>query len=168
MRKIKETLRQIVLLQPVIKYGFIVPNIIDTIRRSQRKMFIRWKGRYAYLERRYTGKDGKVKSQSKYLGQNHLLKLEKMATAGEISEYEFKKLANCTPEGILKITRNGTLTLYDEVSCLLRNHKIAIFFNDTWLSGIIAKDEYGWYLKDDNGNITGLRPGTMARIINRV
>lgn len=49
-------------------------------------MFIRWKGQYAYLEHRYTGEDGKVKSRSRYLGQNPLLALEKMVTAGEISE----------------------------------------------------------------------------------
>ena len=128
-------------------------------------MFIRWKGRYAYLERRYTGKDGKVKSQSKYLGQNHLLTLKKMATADEISEYELNKLASCTPEGILKITRVGALTLRDEASCLLRDHRIAIFYYGSWIPGVVGKDEYGWYLKDDNGNITGLRPGTMARLI---
>ena len=128
-------------------------------------MFIRWKGRYAYLEQRYTGKDGKVKSQSKYLGQNHLLALKNMVATGEISDYEFKKLANCAPEGILKTTRFGALTLCDEVSCLLKNHKVAIFFNGSWLPGIVDKDEYGWYLKDVKGNTTGLRPGTMARLI---
>jgi len=68
-------------------------------------MFIRWKGKYAYLEQRYTGKDGKVRSQSKYLGQNCLLTLEKMVTTGEISECDFKKLAACAPEGILKATK---------------------------------------------------------------
>lgn len=128
-------------------------------------MFIRWKGRYAYLEQRYTGKDGKVKSQSKYLGQNHMLMLEKMSAAGEISEHEFKKLAGCAPEGILKITRGGALTIYDEASCLLRNHRIAIFFNDSWLPGLVVKDEHGWFLRDDNDNIIGLRPGIKARLI---
>ena len=56
-------------------------------------MFIRWKGKYAYLEQRYKGKDGKVGSKSKYLGENFLLALEMMVAAGEISEHEFKKLA---------------------------------------------------------------------------
>jgi hypothetical protein len=128
-------------------------------------MFIRWKGKYAYLERRYTGKDGKVKSQSKYLGQNCLLTLEKMVTIGEISKYEFKKLAACTPEGILKATNSGAITISNEDSCLLRNHRIAIFFNDSWLTGIVAKDEHGWYLKDDNSNEVGLRPGIRVRVI---
>ena len=128
-------------------------------------MFIRWKGRYAYLERRYTGKDGKVKSQSKYLGQNYLIMLEKMMAVGEISEYEFKKLAGYAPEGTLKTTRSGALTISDEASCLLKNHRIAIFFNNSWQLGLVAKDEYGWYLKDENGNKVGLHPGTKVRLI---
>ncbi|MDF9406755.1 hypothetical protein L7E55_00010 [Pelotomaculum isophthalicicum JI] len=128
-------------------------------------MFIRWKGRYAYLERRYKDNNGKVKSQSKYLGQNHLLTLEKMVTASEISEHDFKMLAGCAPEGILKATKDGALTIYDEASCLLRNHRIAIFFNGSWLPGLVVKDEHGWYLKDDSGNIIGLRPGTRIRLI---
>lgn len=128
-------------------------------------MFIRWKGQYAYLERRYTGKDGKVKSQSKYLGQNHLLMLEKMVTTGELSEYEFKKLVSYIPEGVLKITMSGTLTIYDEVSCLLKNHRIAIFFNGSWLPGLVDKDEHGWYLKDDTGNKVGLCPGIKVRLL---
>jgi hypothetical protein len=128
-------------------------------------MFIRWKGRYAYLERRYTGKNGKVKSQSKYLGQNYLTMLDKMMAAGEISEYEFKKLASYAPEGTLKTTRSGALTISGEASCLLRNHRIAVFFNNSWLPGLVAKDEHGWYLKDDNGNKVGLRPGIRVRLI---
>ncbi len=128
-------------------------------------MFIRWKGRYAYLEQRYTGKDGKVKSHSKYLGQNHLLMLEKMVAAGELSEHEFKKLVSYIPEGILKTTMSGALTIYDEASCLLRNHKIAIFFHESWLSGLVAKDEHGWYLKDDKNNKIGLRPGIKVRLL---
>jgi hypothetical protein len=128
-------------------------------------LFIRWKGRYAYLERRYIGKDGKVKSQSKYLGQNYLVMLEKMVAAGEISDYEFKKLAGYALEGILKITRSSALTITDEASCLLRNHRIAVFFNGNWLPGLVAKDEHGWYIKDDIGNKVGLHPGTRARLI---
>jgi hypothetical protein len=41
------------------------------------------------LENRYIGDAGKVKSQSKYLGQNHLVALEKMVDAGEISKSQF-------------------------------------------------------------------------------
>ncbi len=128
-------------------------------------MFIRWKGRYAYLEQRYTGKDGKVKSQSKYLGRNPLPMLEKMVATDTLSKHEFKKLVSYIPEGILKKTMNGTLTIYDEVSCLLRNHKIAIFFHGSWLTGLVAKDEHGWYLKDDKDNKIGLRPGIKVRLL---
>ena len=128
-------------------------------------MFIRWKGKYAYLEQRYKGKDGKVGSKSKYLGENFLLALEMMVAAGEISEHEFKKLAAHSPEGILKTTKGGALTIYDELSCLLKGHRIAILFNDSWLTGTVAKDEHGWYLKDDNGKEVGLRPGVRTRLI---
>ncbi len=127
-------------------------------------MFIRWKGRYAYLEKRYTDGDGKVRSQSKYLGQNYLPALKKMVAAGELSEYELKKLVSYIPEGILKITMSGALTIHDEVTCLLRNHKIAVFFNGNWLPGLLDKDEHGWYLKDDENNKVGLRPGIKARL----
>jgi len=128
-------------------------------------MFIRWKGRYAYLENRYTGEDGKVKSQSKYLGQNHLVALEKMLDAGEISKSQFRKLISCEPEGVLKPTKNGYLTINCEASCLLKNSKIAIFFNGKWLPGTVARDEREWYLKDDGGNVVGLCPGTRVRIL---
>lgn len=128
-------------------------------------MFIRWKGRYAYLENRYIGDDGKVKSQSKYLGQNHLVALEKMVDAGEISKSQFNKLVSFEPEGILKPTKNGYLTMNCEASCLLKNSKIAIFFNEKWLSGVVTRDERGWYLKDDGGNLVGLCPGIRARLL---
>jgi hypothetical protein len=74
-------------------------------------------------------------------------------------------LATCTPEGILKTTKSGALTISNEVSCLLRSHRIAIFFNDSWIPGLVAKDEHGWYLEDDNGNEVGLRPGIRVRLI---
>ena len=128
-------------------------------------MFIRWKGRYAYLENRYTGEDGKVKSQSKYLGQNHLLALEKMMEAGEISKSQFNKLVRFEPEGIIKPTKDGYLTLNCEASCLLKNSKIAIFFNGKWLPGVVAGDDRGWHLKDDGGNIVGLCPGLRIRLL---
>ena len=41
-------------------------------------MFIRWKGKYAYLEQRYLGNEGKVKSKTRYLGKNPLEVLKKM------------------------------------------------------------------------------------------
>jgi hypothetical protein len=128
-------------------------------------MFIRWKGRYAYLENRYTGENGKVKSQSKYLGQNHLVALEKMLDAGEISKSQFNKLIIFEQEGILKPTQHGYLTINCEASCLLKNSRIAIFFNGKWLSGIVARDERAWYLKDAGDNIVGLCPGMRVRIL---
>jgi hypothetical protein len=128
-------------------------------------MFIRWKGRYAYLENRYTGEDGKVKSQSRYLGQNYLVALEKMLDSGEISKCQFKKLISYEPEGVLKPTGHGYLTINCESSCLLKNSRIAIFFNGKWLPGTVERDERDWYLKDDSGNIVGLRPGIRVRIL---
>lgn len=128
-------------------------------------MFIRWKGRYAYLENRYTGQDGKVKSQSKYLGQNHLVALEKMLKAGEISKSQFNKLVSSEPEGIIKPTKDGYLTLNCEASCLLKNSKIALFFNGKWLPGVVARDDRGWYLKDDSDSIVGLCPGSRIRLL---
>ncbi|NLI11657.1 hypothetical protein [Pelotomaculum propionicicum] len=126
-------------------------------------MFIRWKGRYAYLEHRYIAEDGKVKSRSRYLGQNHLAALAKMLAAGEISKNEFKKLAGYVTEGILNLTKDRGLGIGNDIFRLFENHKIGIFFNDRWLSGVVAKDEYGWRLKDDGGNIVGLCPGIRAR-----
>lgn len=128
-------------------------------------MFIRWKGWYAYLENRYTGEDGKVKSQSRYLGQNHLVALEKMVGAGEISKSQFKKLVSYEPEGFLKPTKDGYLSIKCEASCLLKNSRIAIFFNGKWLPGVVARDKRGWYLKDDGGNIVGLCPGLRVRLL---
>jgi len=128
-----------------------------------RKMFIRWKGRYAYLEYRYTAEDGKVKSRSKYLGQNHLAKLMMMLAAGEISKYDFKKLNSYVTEGKLNLTKDNGLGIGNDIFRLFENHKIDIFFNDRWLSGVVVKDEYGWRLKDDSDNIVGLCPGIRAR-----
>lgn len=126
-------------------------------------MFIRWKGRYAYLEHRYIAEDGKVKSRSRYLGQNHLAALEKMLAAGEISKNEFKQLAGYVSEGKLNLTKDGGLGIGNDTFRLFENHKIGIFFNDRWLSGVVAKNELGWHLKDNGGNIIGLCPGIRAR-----
>ncbi|MDF9410101.1 hypothetical protein L7E55_17495 [Pelotomaculum isophthalicicum JI] len=126
-------------------------------------MFIRWKGRYAYLEHRYIAEDGKVKSRSRYLGQNHLEALTKMLAAGEISQNDFKKLTGYITEGKLNLTKDRGLGIGNDIFRLFENHKIDIFFNDRWLSGVVAKDEYGWRLKDDGDNIVGLCPGIRAR-----
>jgi hypothetical protein len=74
-------------------------------------------------------------------------------------------LVSFEPEGILKPTKNGYLTMNCEASCLLKNSKIAIFFNGKWLFGVVTRDERGWYLKDDGGNLVGLCPGIRARLL---
>jgi hypothetical protein len=51
----------------------------------------------------------------------------------------------------------------NDIFRLFENHKIDIFFNDRWLSGVVVKDAYGWRLKDDSDNIIGLCPGIRAR-----
>jgi len=126
-------------------------------------MFIRWKGRYAYLERRFKDKDGKVISRSRYLGQNHLTALEKMVADGEINENEFKLLVGFEPEGILKPTGDGGLGIRCGTFGLLPNTRIAVFFNGKWLQGTVVRDNYGWFLKDENGHKVGLCPGVKAR-----
>ena len=88
-----------------------------------------------------------------------------MLDAGEISKSQFKKLVNYEPEGILKPTSHGYLTINCEASCLLKNSRVAIFFNGKWLPGTVARDEREWYLKDDGGNVVGLCPGTRVRIL---
>ncbi|KJS03682.1 MAG: hypothetical protein VR68_00830 [Peptococcaceae bacterium BRH_c4a] len=88
-----------------------------------------------------------------------------MLDAGEISKSQFKKLVNYEPEGILKPTSHGYLTINCEASCLLKNSRVAIFFNGKWLSGIVARDEREWYLEDDGGNIVGLCPGIRVRVL---
>ncbi|MDD2235312.1 MAG: hypothetical protein PHV03_10550 [Desulfitobacteriaceae bacterium] len=125
-------------------------------------MFIRWKGRYAYLERRYL-LDGKVKSTSRYLGQNPLAALEKMVDASEIDRQEFNKLACYELEGILKPTEDGGLGIQSNSCGFLGNHKLAVFFSGNWLPGIVVKDKSSWFLKDDSGNIIGLCPGMKVR-----
>jgi len=128
-------------------------------------VFIRWKGQYAYLERRFKGRDGKVVSRSRYLGQNHLTALEKMLADGEISENEFRLLVSFDPEGLLKQTADGGLGINCSTFGLLPNARIAVFFNGKWLQGTVARDEYGWFLKDKNGGKVGLCPGVRARQI---
>ena len=41
---------------------------------------------------------------------------------------------------------------------------MTIFFGEQWLYGQIDKDEDGWHLVDENGNIVGLRSGIKARL----
>lgn len=106
-----------------------------------------------------------MKSRSRYLGQNHLAALEKLLAAGEISKIDFKQLAGYVSEGKLNITIDGGFGIGNNTFRLFENHKIDIFFNNRWLSGVVSKDEYGWHLKDDDGNIIGLRPGIKARQI---
>ena len=122
-------------------------------------MFIRWKGRYAYLEQRYLD-HGKVKSRSKYLGQNPLQALAKMFVAGEI-DHAYEKIVRWEPEGILQLTFDGGLNFSIG---FLKGAKIGIFFGDQWFYGLVDKDEHGWHLVDESGNIVGLRPGMKARL----
>jgi len=46
----------------------------------------------------------------------------------------------------------------------LRGARIGLFFGEQWLYGQIDKDEHGWHLVDENGNIVGLRSGIKARL----
>lgn len=66
-------------------------------------MFIRWKGRYAYLEQRYLDY-GKVKCRSQYLGQNPFNALAKMFSTGEIDRRTYERIVKWKPEGILQPT----------------------------------------------------------------
>jgi hypothetical protein len=77
-------------------------------------MFIRWKGKYAYLERRYLGNEGKVKSQARYLGQNPLEVLKEMLAAGQIEKQEYEKILQYELDGVLKPTADGSLGIADD------------------------------------------------------
>lgn len=125
-------------------------------------MFIRWKGRYAYLEQRYLD-HGKVRCRSKYLGQNPLQALAKMFAAGEI-DHAYEKIVRWEPEGILQSTFDGGLNFSSGTFGFLKGVKIGIFFGDQWVYGRVDKDEHGWHLGDKSGNIVGLRPGMKARL----
>ncbi|OPY58717.1 MAG: hypothetical protein A4E56_01619 [Pelotomaculum sp. PtaU1.Bin065] len=124
-------------------------------------MFIRWKGPYAYLEQRYTA-GGKVKSKSRYLGQNPLEALERMMDNGEINRHEYDKLAKHDLEGVLRPTLDGCLGINDNFG-FLEKMKIAVFFNERWLPGSVEKNKNRWLLKDDSGNIICLCPGMKVR-----
>jgi len=126
-------------------------------------MFIRWKGKYAYLERRYLT-DGKVKTKSIYLGQNPLNALARMLAAGEISTIDYKKISEYHFEGILKPTSDGGFGISEGPFGLLKNTRLSIYFDGKWLACKIEKDENGWYLVDDNGHLLGLRPGVKVRL----
>ena len=126
-------------------------------------MFIRWKGRYAYLEQRYLD-HGKVKCRSKYLGQNPLEALAKMFSGGEIDQDTYEKITRWEPEGILKPTTDGGLNINGGPFGFLKGARIGLFFGRQWLYGRVDKDEYGWHLVDESGNIVGLRPGMKARL----
>jgi len=126
-------------------------------------VFIRWKGRYAYLEQRYLD-NGKVRCRSKYLGQNPLQALAEMFAAGEIDREAYEKIVRWEPEGILQLTFDGGLNFSSGTFGFLKGVKIGIFFGDQWLYGWVDKDEHGWHLVDESGNIVGLRPGMKARL----
>jgi hypothetical protein len=128
-------------------------------------MFIRWKGKYAYLEQRYLGNDGKVKSKARYLGKNPLEILKKMLSAGQIEQKEYEKIVQGELEGILKPTADGSLGITGGPFGLPKNKKISLLFQGQWLDGHVAKDDHGWYLADNSGNLLGLRPGVRVRIL---
>ena len=131
--------------------------------REVLKVFIRWKGRYAYLEQRYLD-HGKVKSRSKYLGQNPLEALAKMFSGGEIDQDTYEKITRWEPEGILQMTFDGGLNFSRGTFGFLKGNKIGVFFGKKWFYGLVDKDEHGWHLVDESGNIVGLRPGMKARL----
>lgn len=128
-------------------------------------MFIRWKGKYAYLEQRYLGNEGKVKSKTRYLGKNPLEVLKKMLAAGQIKQQEYEKIAQCELDGILKPTADGSLGITEGPFGLHKNTKVSLFFQGQWLEGKVGKDDHGWYLVDDSGHLLGLRPGMRVRIL---
>jgi hypothetical protein len=126
-------------------------------------MFLRWKRKYAYLERRYLT-DGKVKSKSTYLGQNPLKALAKMLAEGEISNLEYRKIRDQHFEGTLKPTGDGGFGISEGPCGLLKNTRVSIYFDGRWQACRIAKDESGCYLVDDKGYILGIRPGVKVRL----
>lgn len=126
-------------------------------------MFIRWKGKYAYLEQRYLD-NGKVKCRSKYLGQNPFDALAKMFSAGEIDQRAYESIVKWKPEGILQPTEDGGLNINGGTFGFWKGAKIGLYFGHHWLYGRVEKDEHGWHLADDNGNILGLKPGVKARL----
>ncbi|MRS02443.1 hypothetical protein EG832_04335 [bacterium] len=128
-------------------------------------MFIRWKGKYAYLEQRYLGNGGKVKSKARYLGKNPLEVLKEMLAMGQIEQKEYEKIVQCELDGILKPTADGSFGITGGPFGLHKNTKISLFFHDQWLDGHVAKDDHGWYLADNSGNLLGLRPGMRVRIL---
>lgn len=126
-------------------------------------MFIRWKGRYAYLEQRHLH-NGKVICRSKYLGRNPLQVLTEMCATGEIDRKTYEKIIRTEPEGILKPTNDGGLNINGGMFGFLKGTAIGVFFGNQWLYGRVDKDEHGWNLADENGNIIGLKPGLKARL----
>lgn len=126
-------------------------------------MFVRWKGKYAYLERRYLT-DGKVQSKSTYLGQNPLNALAKMLAAGEISTLEYRKICVQHFEGTLKPTGDGGFGIFEGHCGLLKNTRVSVYFDGKWLACRIAKDESNWYLVDDKGHLLGIRTGVKVRL----
>jgi len=126
-------------------------------------MFVRWKGNYAYLERRYLT-DGKVKSKSTYLGQNPLKALGRMLASGEISTIEYKKICEFHFEGSLRPTDDGGFGISEGAFGLLKNTRASIYFDGRWLACKIEKDEIGWCLVDDKGHLLGMRPGVKVRL----
>jgi len=49
---------------------------------------------------------------------------------------------------------------------LTKNKKISLLFQGQWLDGHVQKDDHGWHLADNSGNLLGLRPGVRVRILN--
>lgn len=125
-------------------------------------MFIRWKGKYAYLERRYFD-DGKVRSESSYLGSNPLRSLETMLSKGQIDKYDYDRIVKWEPEGTLQPTDDGGFHINGGRFGYPKGTQIGVFFANRWLIGKVFNDEHGWYLTDNDGHILCLRTGMRAR-----
>ncbi|MDD3654798.1 MAG: hypothetical protein PHO01_11580 [Desulfotomaculaceae bacterium] len=94
-------------------------------------MFIRWKKinneKYAYLETRYRGADGKIHGKSRYLGKNPLIALTRLVERGELNPeqvsyvYKNKDCCNSDLENLINI--NGSIEIFLVLAALARRWK---------------------------------------------
>ncbi|KFI34583.1 hypothetical protein HX99_06055 [Peptococcaceae bacterium SCADC1_2_3] len=61
-------------------------------------------------------------------------------------------------------TFNDGLNFSSETFGFLKGTRIGLFFGNQWFYGRVDKDDHGWHLVDENGNIVGLRSGIKARL----
>ncbi|MGQ9824185.1 MAG: hypothetical protein ACUVSK_04195 [Desulfotomaculales bacterium] len=63
--------------------------------------------------------------------------------------------------------QHGAEKIRDKILAFFKSSKgakIGIFFGEQWFYGLVDKDEHGWHLVDESGNIVSLRPGMKARL----